>query len=457
MKSILPDSISGRTMIVLLVGLTLSHVASTYFLSSDRHDTVVETSERLCADHVAVIAHLIGKVPPGERAALVNELAGTLTDISLSAQPKIGANHQDEDELSLVKNALRPYFGTVEHLPLHVVHGPTETEGQGGFWPTFPGIFPHDRIMRVSLQFEDGQWVNIDMAIARGASLLSPHTIQSTLAMMVGVLVFGGWAAGWVGRPLATFAAAADRLGRDVNAPRLPEAGPREVRRAVIAFNEMQGRIRRFVDDRTQMLAAISHDLRSPVTRLRLRTELLPEGDGREKMLRDLDEMEAMVASCLDFARDEAADEPGQDVDLAALLAAICDNTSDMGLAAEFQWDGRLVCHCRPLAMKRAFANLIENAARYGGETKVKARRLERNIEVVVEDCGPGIPEAELDKVFSPFYRVEGSRNRKTGGIGLGLAVARSIVRAHGGDIRLENQAEGGLRATVVLPQEGVP
>lgn len=457
MKSILPDSIAGRTMIVLLVGLTLSHVASTYFLSSDRHDTVIQAGERLCADHIAVIAHLINKAPPADRAALVGELAGTHADISLSAEPKVGADHHDEEELSLVQSALRPYFGVVEHPRLHVVHGRTEPWRYGSFWRNLAGGFPHDRIMQASLQLSDGQWVNFDMAMVRDATLWSPHTALSTLAMMVGVLVFGGWAAGWVGRPLATFAGAADRLGRDVNAPRLPEDGPREVRRAVTAFNEMQGRIRRFVDDRTQMLAAISHDLRSPVTRLRLRTELLPEGEGRDKMLRDLDEMEAMVASSLDFARDEAADEPGQDIDLASTLEAICDNTSDMGLVAEFQWDGRLVCHCRPAAMKRALSNLIENAARYGGATRVRARRHERMVEVVIEDSGPGIPEAELDKVFSPFYRVEGSRNRKTGGIGLGLAVARSIVRSHGGDIRLENRAEGGLRANVTLPQEGMP
>ncbi|MFD2233050.1 ATP-binding protein [Phaeospirillum tilakii] len=440
-------------MIVLLVGLTLSHLASTYFLSFGSHDTTIATSERLCADHVAVIAHLIEKVPSAERAALLGDLAGTLTDISLSTQPKVGLTPQDEDELSLVQAALRPHFGAVGPSRLHVAHGRTATEGDGSWWRNLLGGFPHDRIMQVSLQLKDGQWVNFDMAMVRGVPLWSPHTVLSTVAMMVGVLVFGGWATGWVGRPLATFAAAADRLGRDVNAPRLPENGPREVRRAVVAFNEMQDRIRRFVDDRTQMLAAISHDLRSPITRLRLRTELLAEGEGRDKMLRDLDEMEAMVASSLDFARDEAADEPGQDIDLAATLEAICDNTSDIGLRAAFEWDGRLVCHCRPAAIKRALSNLIENAARYGGKAMVRAHRLERIVAVVIEDSGPGIAETELDKVFNPFYRVEGSRNRKTGGIGLGLSVARSIVRSHGGDIRLENRVEGGLRATVTIPQ----
>lgn len=457
MRSLLPDSIAGRTMIVLLIGLTMSHIASTWVLSSDSHDTLIETSERLCADHIAVIAQLIERTSPQDRGTIVGGLSGGLTEITLSDQPKGGLIHQDAEELSLMQTALRPYFGAVEHSRLHVVHNRTENGDHAGFWRNLAAGFPHDRIMQVSFQLEGGTWVNFDMAMVRAATLWSPHAVLSTLVMMVAVLVFSAWATGWVGRPLAIFATAADRLGRNVNAPRLPEDGPREVRRAVAAFNEMQGRIRRFVDDRTQMLAAISHDLRSPITRLRLRTELLPEGEGRDKMLRDLDEMEAMVASSLDFARGEAADEATQTIDLAATLEAICDNAADMGLAAEFEWERRLVCACRPAAIKRALTNLVENAARYGRQAKVRAHANDQAIEVVIEDSGPGIPEVELDKVFGPFYRVEGSRNRKTGGIGLGLTVARGIIRAHGGNIVLQNRQEGGLRVTVTLPQEGTP
>lgn len=453
MRSLLPDSIASRTMLVLMIGLTLSHMASTWVLSSDSHDSLMETSERLCADHMAVIAHLIERIPPQDRGAAVAGLAGALTEITLSDRPKLGLDHQDEGELTLMQAALRPHFGAVDHSRLHVLHHLAETGDQDGFWRK---LAPHDRVMQISFQLEGGTWVNFDMAMVRATTLWSPHAVLSTLVMMVAVLVFGGWATGWVSKPLATFATAADRLGRDVNAPRLPEGGPREVRHAVAAFNEMQGRIRRFVEDRTQMLAAISHDLRSPITRLRLRTELLPESEGRDKMLRDLDEMEAMVASSLDFARGEAMDDATQTIDLSATLEAICDNAAEMGLAAEFEWERRLVCSCRPTAIKRALANLVENAARYGGQAKVRAVANHQAIEVVIEDCGPGIPEGELDKVFGPFYRVEASRNRKTGGIGLGLTVARGIIRAHGGDILLQNRPEGGLRVSVTLPQEGV-
>jgi len=455
MRAIIPDSIAARTMIVLLVGLTLSHIASTWVLSNDRHDAVFEASERLCADRVAVMARLIDKTSAEHRAQVIADLSSSLLAVSLANHPKVGEDHHDSDELPRIQAAMRPYFGEVEHRRLHVARQrANSSSGPSGIRHRLLNGFPEDQVMEVSFQLSDGGWVNFDLAMARAATLWSPHVILSTLAMAVAVLVFGAWATGWIARPLAAFAGAADRLGRDVAAPPLPEDGPREVRRAVAAFNEMQGRIRRFVEDRTQMLAAISHDLRSPITRLRLRTEVLPEGEGRDRMLADLDEMAAMVASTLDFARQDAADEPSQAIDLAATLQSICDNAADMGLAAEFDWPGRLVCSCRPLAIKRALANLVENGCRFGGHVAVRAAHHGPGIDVVIEDQGPGIPEAEMDRVFAPFFRLEGSRNRKTGGTGLGLSVARTIIRAHGGNIRLENRAEGGLRVIVSLPQD---
>lgn len=454
MRAIIPDSIAARTMVVLLVGLTLSHIASTWVLSNDRHDAVFEASERLCADRVAVMARLIDKTPAQDRDQLIDDLSSALLTISLADQPKVGEGHHDTDDLPRMQAALQPYFGEVEHRRVHVAHRRADSSSNpSNTWHRLLNGFPEDQIMEVSFRLSDGRWANFDLAMARAASLWSPHAVLSTLVMMIAVLVFGAWATGWIARPLAAFAGAADRLGRDVAAPPLPEDGPREVRRAVAAFNEMQGRIRRFVEDRTQMLAAISHDLRSPITRIRLRAEVLPEGKGRDRMLADLDEMAAMVASTLDFARQDAADEPNQAIDLAATLQSICDNAADLGLAAEFEWSGRLVCTCRPLAIKRALANLIENGCRFGGQVAVRAAHHGPGIEVVIEDQGPGIPEAAMENVFTPFFRLEGSRNRKTGGIGLGLSVARTIIRAHGGDIRLENRAEGGLRVTAILPQ----
>lgn len=451
------DSIGGRTLMVLLVGLTLSHLASTAILSHDRHDAVIDASDSLSADRVAVFARLLDETPADERPRLARSLGSPLLSITIGNQPAVAAAHRDEIDLVPVREALRPHFGDLGHERLHITRQHHEQDGQQGFWWRLVNGFPEDPSLFVALELSDKSWATFDLAMGRPAALWSPRSILSALVMVGAILVLGRWATGWVSAPLATFARAADRLGRDVQAPQLSEEGPREVRQATAAFNEMQSRIRRFVEDRTRMMAAISHDLRSPITRLRLRTEMFPESETRARMLADLDEMEAMVASTLDFARGETAEEPTETVDLAATLESVCDNASDMGLPAEFDWPGRLVCDCRPLAMKRALANLIENAARYGGKAVVHARHAGTGIVVTIDDEGPGIPEDEMEKVFTPFYRMEASRNRRTGGIGLGLTVARTIIRAHGGDVTLENRKQGGLRATIAIPQGAAP
>lgn len=287
-----------------------------------------------------------------------------------------------------------------------------------------------------------------DAHVSSGAGGL----VVSTLIMAGAIIVFAWWASSWITAPLADFAVAAERLGTDVNAPPLLEDGPIEVRKAAHAFNQMQTRIRSFVDDRLRMLAAIAHDLRSPITRVRLRIEQISmEPETQRKILADLDEMAEMVESSLAFARDEAANEPTQLVDLSALLSTVCDSAIDAGDDAEFQYDKRCVLSGRPLALKRLFANLVENAIRYGGSANVAIASDTLIVQVTIDDNGPGVPESEMENVFKPFYRIDRSRNKRTGGVGLGLATARSIARAHGGDIVLANRSGGGLRVTVRL------
>ena len=290
-------------------------------------------------------------------------------------------------------------------------------------------------------------------SMAGGA--FSEGSIVSTLVMAAAIVLFSWWASGWITAPLSAFAHAAERLGLDVNAPPLADGGPEEVRVAAHAFNQMQTRIRSFVDDRLRMLAAIAHDLRGPITRVRLRVEQMAiDDETQRKILADLDEMAQMVESSLAFARDEAATEASQPVDLAALLVTICDDAVDAGHPAEFAFDGRFVYPGRPLALKRLFANLVDNAVRYGQSATVRVSAGLHDLQVIVEDEGPGIPESEMENVFKPFFRIERSRNKRTGGIGLGLATARTIARAHGGDVVVANRPEGGLRATVTLPRQ---
>jgi signal transduction histidine kinase len=367
--------------------------------------------------------------------------------MSEDVAPEVQSDHA---MAALVQKSLRPYFGergaekmriavsAASHPAIHLIHN-LQSEEQ----------------LRLSVGLTDGSWVNFRLAIPGPVSRWSLNALLSTLLMVVATLVISVWATRWITAPLASFAHAAERLGMDVMAPPLAEDGPKEVRAAALAFNQMQERLRSFIQDRLQMLAAISHDLRTPITRLRLRTEQLPmDPVQQDRLLADLDEMEQMVAANLTFAKDEASAESSQAIDLAALLAAICDEAADIGKDAAFDWHGRLLYQGRPLAIKRLFSNLIENALRYGNHARVCAAKRDDTIEVVVEDEGPGIPDTQLEAVFKPFYRLEASRNLRTGGVGLGLANARTIARAHGGDVRLENRREGGLRAIVRLPSD---
>jgi signal transduction histidine kinase len=256
---------------------------------------------------------------------------------------------------------------------------------------------------------------------------------------------------------VATLAEAAERLGRDVNAQPLPEGGPDEVARAAAAFNTMASRIRRFVQDRTFLLTAIGHDLRTPITRLKLRAEFIDDDELRLKFLSDLDELDTMVSATLAFGRDTAGTEPAVNLDLSALLRTVLDEQTDARPEASeqltFAGETHVTMRGRPVSLKRAFGNLIGNAVKYGGAARVALAPPQSGMTTItIEDDGPGVPPDQLERVFDPFYRVEDSRNRETGGTGLGLPIARNIFRAHGGDVTLANRPGGGLKATVILP-----
>jgi len=313
--------------------------------------------------------------------------------------------------------------------------------------------------MSVGLQLPDagGGWVNFHVVPQAPRPWASQNFLLAFVLMTVAAAGLTLWATSRLVAPVGTLAAAAERLGRDVNAPPLAEDGPAEVARASAAFNLMAARIRRFVQDRTFILTAIGHDLRTPITRLKLRAEWMEDEDQRTKMLADLDELEAMVAATLAFGRDAAGSEAVSAFDLAGLLRTILDETGDMrpALAERLAYEGpaHLTLRARPNALKRTFGNLITNALNYGGDAHVCLQApIDGIVVVTIEDGGPGIPPADLDRVFDPFYRVEGSRNRETGGTGLGLPIARNILRAHGGDVALANRPMGGVKATVTLP-----
>ena len=297
----------------------------------------------------------------------------------------------------------------------------------------------------------DGRWTVIQRKPSFGLSdwqrRLAIWFALSGLAMAPVAWVF----ARRLTKPIQVFADAAERLGRDPGAPPLEVKGPAEIGVAARAFNEMQERLRRYVEDRTAMVGAIAHDLRTPLTRLRFRIEALPE-DQRRKYASDLDQMEEMITATLAFVRD--ATRPGErtPLELSSLVESLCDEMAETGAATEVEPGEKVILEGDPLALRRLIANLLENAVKFGGRARARVFADAGNAVVEIDDDGPGIPPADTEKVFEPFYRREPSRSRQTGGIGLGLAVVRSIARGHGGDVSLVNRAGGGLTARVQLP-----
>jgi signal transduction histidine kinase len=309
----------------------------------------------------------------------------------------------------------------------------------------------------VGLRMTDNRWLNMSVMLPPPRPWHSGAFLAAFLLMSVAAGLLTLWAVRRLTAPVRTLARAAEALGRDVNAPPLPEDGPTEVATAAAAFNLMAARIRRFVQDRTFMLTAIGHDLRTPITRLKLRAEFVEDEEMRRKMLADLDELEAMVAATLAFGRDITVDERVTTVDLTELVRTVLDEAADthpeQACAIGYAGPDHLPIRGRPVALKRALTNLVMNALNYGASARVTLQTPVAGMAtLLVEDEGPGIPLSELDRVFQPFHRVEPSRNNETGGMGLGLPITRNILRAHGGDVTLSNRAGGGARATVTLP-----
>jgi len=342
---------------------------------------------------------------------------------------------------------------TIELLPLGArVLALGHMAGTGESSPGDHGLSWEPIVVLVELS--DGTRLQLVARERWSALELMGRLVPVLLVIGIGVTVLAVWVARRVVSPLGRFAEATAQFGADVvaAAPLGPE-GPSEIREVARAFNTMQEQIRRLLEGRTHMLAAVSHDLRTPLTRLRLRTEFVEDDEERTKMLKDLDEMEAMIHAAIAYARGDRDGESPVPVDIVDLLEEVRMEMAEAGRRVGLEGPPRAPWEGRPLALKRALRNLVENAVNYGGHADLRVVVTPVDIIITVEDDGPGIQEAELEKVFMPFYRVERSRNRSTGGVGLGLAVARAAIREHGGDITLNNRPTGGLQQTVVLPR----
>ncbi|MCR5858994.1 ATP-binding protein [Mesorhizobium sp. J428] len=303
----------------------------------------------------------------------------------------------------------------------------------------------------VIVPLADGRVLNAAFYKNISPSVWRTHLPLSLTLTAILVALAGFLTVRRIASPLRQLTQAAETLGRGEAVSPLVERGPEDIRRTTIAFNGMQERIHRFVADQTRMLAAIGHDLRTPLTTMRLRAELIEDTELQERMLDTIEEMQALTESALALARQETSAEPTRTIDLAALVESVCDDLADIGQPVRFKPGERITYRCRPDGLRRVIRNLIENAVRYAGGADVSLAAEAASVKILVEDDGPGIPIDSIEDVFAPFFRLEGSRSRETGGSGLGLSIARAIARQHGGDIILSPRAPG-LRAMVVLP-----
>ncbi len=321
-------------------------------------------------------------------------------------------------------------------------HGGIQVEGSA---PLLLGGF------ELGVRRPDGRWLVVSPNSTFGIDPWQRRLFLVLAIAAVAVSPLAWWFARRLAAPIAALAAGAERLGRDPSAPRLQIRGSPEVTLAVNAFNEMQQRLRQYVEDRTEMIGAIAHDLRTPLTRLRFRIEAVPE-EIRAKLASDIDQMEAMIAATLTFVRDASRPRERVKLEIASLVETIMDEAAETGADSAAEASDRVVVDGDPVALRRLITNLVDNALKFGSAARGRVFAVDGMAVVQIDDDGPGIAPDQIERAFEPFHRLETSRNRDTGGIGLGLAVVRAIARGHGGDVTLESRKGGGLRAQVRLP-----
>ena len=490
----LPQSLFGRLMVVLALGLMLAQLLSAAINVAERDQLLARGLGAQPAQRIADVVKLLDSLAPAERERVVAVLRVPPLVLSLQDQPAIA--------IDAAAAGRGPLFAARLHAALddERLQRDVRVETRSGFGPTLPmaeGTHRHAEMMagerprhmgqgqgmgqgagqgagrsagqsatrsnspgagvavlRTEVQLRDGRWARFDTELPAPPDTLPRRLVLSLAVLLLAMLALSWVAVRWVVRPLHVLAQAAQGLGEDIAQAPLPETGPREVRQAAQAFNTMQQRLSRFISERTRMLTALSHDLKTPLTRMRLRTELLDDEEARARFESDLQEMETMVTQTLEFMRGLGGHEARAPVDINALLTALQSDNQAMGRPLQVEGQAVAPYVGVPSLLRRALGNLIDNAMHHSGGATVRIEDTPQCLWLHVLDSGPGIPEAELERVFEPFHRVEASRSRATGGTGLGLGITRSIARLHGGDVVLHNRPGGGLQALLSLPRQ---
>ena len=413
--------VNGKILLFVLSLMVVTHLVIFVIYSEHNSSVQFRVNREIIARQVINFIQTIQNTPPADQAELIKAVDIPNFKVSLDKEPK--AQIQFED---------------------------------ASLWQILKTISSQTPNIHFSYQLLPERWLNITAEIVRSNWGMQFVLLVLEITIIFTVLLFY-WTIQRFTVPFRKFAEAADRLGIDLDTEPLPIKGPKVAQLAAEAINKMQGRIQDLIQARTRMLAAISHDLRTPITRLKLRSQLLEDTEQYEKICKDLDEMETMIAETLAFARDGNKTEKRVNLDLASLLVVLCENYVEMGHDVTYKIpEQRLHVYAGPVSLQRIFSNLIGNALKYAGSAEIEVLKRKDDVVICVNDNGRGIAQNQLDKVFLPFYRGEDSRSKETGGTGLGLAVAQDIVMAHGGSISIQNRPQGGLQVEVVLPLRGL-
>lgn len=453
-------SLRGQLVLLVVVALAVAQVISLWLFADERSLAVRAALGFEAAGRAANVARLIEEAPPALHPSILRAANSPLVRFDLSGEP--GVQHSDHSDGGLVEARIRALLGDSFSRDIRVeLH-----EIQGKILP-LPHLSPemaemHEAMMRgelsavemnLSIAVEGNLWLNVGTRFERPPIQWPFYTTLTFMLSAAAILIAVFWfvMTRLLG-PLRRLVWAADRLGRGEDVRALPVVGPTEVRALTRSFNLMQDRLTRFVADRTRVLAALGHDLRSPLTAMRVRAEMVDDDETRDSLVASVEEMQSMVEATLTFARGLVGSEEPDAVNLSEFLKCL---RQDMVVPFETAGHSDCVVRLRPRSMRRALRNVIENAVRYGGSARVRHELQQGEVVLTIDDDGPGIPKTDLEQVFDPFFRLEQSRSLETGGHGLGLSIARTIVRAHGGEISLRNREGGGLRARIAIPLAG--
>ncbi len=450
--SLLPRTLFGRIALILIGGFVAVQLITTALHIEDRKSQALRAGVNQAAARIGDAVRVLNAAGSAERDKILRAVSGE--NLSLKdGVPVAGAQpgSSDNDLLAAAREALalelEPGVGfrVMSVAPMYQ---------QPDFWLSSelrerPGV----RISAV-VELGTGQWIEAESIHPARESRWFFRLVQNLIIVDCAMLLLAFFAVRLVTRPLSVLAEAAEQLGRDINRAPLKESGAVELARASKALNNMQDRLKRYVETRIESLAAMSHDLKTPITRMRLRAEMLEDVELKSRFSRDLDAMQEMVTSALETMRGlSESSEASHPIDIGALISSLKEDAEEAGHQVSVAGHPIQPLVGRAQALKRCLQNLLDNALAYGQRADITVSEEAKGLRISIADHGPGIPEAEMEKVFDPFYRLEASRNRNTGGTGLGLSIARNIAQSHGGSVSLRNRPEGGLEAILLLPR----